>query len=168
VSAAFRLEPLSEYHDRSPFTCGEEALDRYLRSQVTEDIRRRIATCFVAIEQSSGRVAAFYTLAAASIPIADLPAEVTRKLPKYPTLPAVRIGRLAVDLDFRGKGLGAALVADALRRILSSPAAVSAIVVDAKDEYAVAFYRHHGFQPLIGHVRTLFLSIATAEKTLPT
>jgi GNAT superfamily N-acetyltransferase len=168
VSSPFRLEPLSEYHDRNTFTCGQEALDCYLRSQVTEDIRRRIATCFVAIEQSSDRVAAFYTLAAASIPIADLPAEVSRKLLKYPTLPAVRIGRLAVDLDFRGKGLGAGLLADALRRILLSSAAVFAIVVDAKDEEAVAFYRHHGFQTLIGQVRTLFLSIATAENTLST
>jgi ribosomal protein S18 acetylase RimI-like enzyme len=168
VSSPFRLEPLGEYHDRNTFTCGQEALDRYLRTQVTQDIRRRIAACFVAIEQSSDRVAAFYTVAAASIPIVDLPAEVTRKLPKYPTLPAVRIGRLAVDLDFRGKGLGAGLVADALRRILAAPAAAFGIVVKAKDEYTVAFYRHHGFQPLIGQVRTLFVSTATAEKTLPT
>ena len=165
VSAPFRLEPLSEHHDRNLFTCGQEALDRYLRTRAMQDIRRRIATCFVAVEATSGWIAAFYTRAAASIPIADFPAEVTRKLPKYPTLPAVRIGRLAVDLDFRGKGLGSGLLADALRRTLASPGAAFAIIVDAKDDDAVAFYRHHGFQPLIEGARTLFLSIATAAKT---
>lgn len=166
MNAPFRLEPLSEHHDRNTFTCGQEALDRYLRTQATQDIRRRIAACFVAVEQSSERLAAFYALAAASIPVADLPAEITRKLPKYSTLPAVRIGRLAVDLNFQGKGLGSGLLADALRRTLASPAAAFGIIVDAKDEDAVSFYRHHGFQPLGERARTLFLAVATAEKTL--
>ncbi len=166
MSAPFRLEPLSEHHDQNHFACGQEALDRYLRTQARQDIRRRIATCFVAVEEKSERIAAFYTLAAASIPIADLPADITRKLPKYPTIPAVRIGRLAVDLDFRGKGLGSGLLADALHRVLQSPAAAFAIIADAKEDDAVEFYGHHGFQPLIGRAGTLSLSIATAEKTL--
>src|ERR1700691_1487201 len=104
-SAAFRMEPLSSAHDRSVFNCGEEILDRYLRTQATQDIRRRMANCFVAIEVATGRIAAYYTLSAASIPMVDLPPEETKRLPRYPTLPAVRIGRLAVDVGFQGRGL---------------------------------------------------------------
>ncbi|HVV45775.1 MAG TPA: GNAT family N-acetyltransferase [Bryobacteraceae bacterium] len=166
MSAPFRLEPLNDRHDRDAFACGQEALDRYLRTQATQDIRRRIAACFVAVENSSERIAGFYTLAAASIPTNDLPAEVIIQLPRYPTLPAVRIGRLAVDLNFRGRGLGAGLLADALRRILVSPTAAFTMLVDAKDENAVAFYERYGFKVLVGHTRTLFLPIASAEKTL--
>lgn len=125
-----------------------------------------MATCFVAVEIDSGQVAAYYTIASASIPTPDLPAEITKRLPRYPTIPAVRIGRLAVDLHFRGRGLGAALLADAIRRVLLAPPAIFALLVDAKDDQAVAFYRHHGFQPLTSHPRTLFLPVATAEKTL--
>jgi len=133
VNAPFRLEALNDRHDRSAFNCGQEALDRYLRTLATQDIRRRIAACFVAIEQSSERIVAFYTLAAASIPTSDPPSEVIKKLSRYSTLPAVRIGRLAVDLNFQGRGLGAGLLGDALRRILVSPAAAFALLVDAKD-----------------------------------
>jgi GNAT superfamily N-acetyltransferase len=86
----------------------------------------------------------------------DLPPEVTKRLPRYAALPAVRIGRLAVDRKFWGRGLGGALLADALRRVLLAPPAVFALLVDAKDDRAVAFYEHHG----------LFLPIATAEKIL--
>lgn len=166
MNPPFRLEPLNDTHDRKAFACGQEALDLYFQTQATQDIRRRIATCFAAIETATGQVAAYYTIASASIPTPDLPAEITKRLPRYAAIPAVRIGRLAVDLKFRGKGLGAALLADALRRVLLAPPAVFALLVDAKDDQAVAFYRHHGFQPLLGHPRTLFLPVATAEKTL--
>ena len=94
------------------------------------------------------------------------PPEITKRLPRYPTIPAVRIGRLAVDLRFRGRGLGAALLADAIQRVLLSPPAVFALLVDAKDDQAVAFYRHHGFLPLTSKPHTLFLPIATAAKLL--
>src|ERR1700681_2832437 len=105
----FRFDSLSDVHDRSLFHCGEEALDRYLHAQATQDIRRRIANCFVAVEVASGLVAAYYTLSAASILLVDLPPEQAKRLPRYPTLPAVRIGRLAVDQKFQARGLGAAL-----------------------------------------------------------
>ena len=96
----------------------------------------------------------------------DLPPEITRRLPRYPSLPAVRIGRLAVDVKFRGHGLGAALLADAVRRTLQAPPTAFTPLVDAKNEEASAFYRHHGFQPLASQPRTLFLPLATAEKIM--
>ncbi|MBI1791164.1 MAG: GNAT family N-acetyltransferase, partial [Acidobacteria bacterium] len=119
---------------------------------------------FVAIEAASGRIAAFYTLAASSIPTPGLPAELTRKLPRYPAIPAARIGRLAVDQQFQGRGLGAALLADAARRTLDAAPAAFALVVDAKNDAAIAFYRHHGFLPFAGQPRTLFLPLATAAR----
>ncbi len=148
MTPPFRLEPLDDTHDRDSFTSGVEALDHYLKTQATQDIRRRMATCFVAVEERSPALAAYYTIASASIPMFDLPPSVTEKLPRYFSVPAVRIGRLAVDLKFRGKGLDGALL------------------VDAKDDQAVAFYRHHGFHPLASHPRTLFLPIATAKDIL--
>jgi ribosomal protein S18 acetylase RimI-like enzyme len=111
-------------------------------------------------------LAAYYTLSAASIAITDPPDGITRKLPRYPTLPAVRIGRLAVDSKFHGRGLGGSLLADALRIVLVSPPTVFALLVDAKDEQAAAFYLPYGFTILPRQPRTLFLPVATAEKVL--
>lgn len=162
----FRVEPLNGGHDRAAFACGEEALDRYLQTQATQDIRRRVATCFVAIEGATGKLAAYYTISSASIPTPLLPPEIVKRLPRYPTLPAVRIGRLAVDLKFRGRGLGAAMLADAASRTLQAPPAVFALLVDAKNEDAVTFYQRHGFRSFASQPRTLFLPMATAEKLL--
>jgi ribosomal protein S18 acetylase RimI-like enzyme len=162
-AAPFRLEPLGAEHDRTRFRCGEEALDRYLRTQATQDIRRRVANCFVAVDAATGQVAAYYTLSAASIPFVDLPEKETKRLPRYPTLPAVRIGRLAVDKRYRGRGLGAALLADAAQRTVRAEAAAFALLVDAKNDQAVAFYVRYGFRPLASHPRTLFLPVATAQ-----
>jgi ribosomal protein S18 acetylase RimI-like enzyme len=160
----FRFETLSEDHDRKALRCGEPALDRYFQTQATQDIRRRVANCFVAIEVATGRVAAYYTLSAASIPLVDLPPEETKRLPRYPTVPAVRIGRLAVDQTFQRRGLGAALLMDAVHRTLQSDAAACTLLVDVKNDQAAAFYRRYGFRSLTSRPRTLFLPIATAQK----
>lgn len=145
----FVVVPLGE-QDRSAFASGVEPLDRYFRTQVTQDVRRRVAASFVAVERTSGLVAGFYTLSAADLLLADLlladlPSELARRLPRYPTLPAARLGRLAVDLRFCGRKLGAALLADAVDRAAVSEVASYALAVDAKDETAEAFYHHHVF-----------------------
>jgi ribosomal protein S18 acetylase RimI-like enzyme len=162
----FFLAPLGAEHDRGLFRCGEEALDRYFQTQATQDIRRRIANCFVAVETASGQLAAFYTIAAASIPLVDLPPEEAKRLPRYPTLPAVRIGRLAVDEKFQGRGLGGSLLIDATRRSIQSPPAVYALLVDAKNDQASAFYQRYGFRTFVSQPRILFLPLATAQKAL--
>lgn len=158
----FQLAPLDPAHDRAAFNSGSELLDRYLREQVTQDVRRRVAACFVALAGGQ-RIAGYYTLASASLLLADLPASTGKKLPRYPTVPAVRVGRLAVDQAFKGQGLGGALLADALDRAARSEIAAYALMVDAKDETATAFYRHHGFIPLPDSPRTLFLPLATVR-----
>jgi ribosomal protein S18 acetylase RimI-like enzyme len=146
------------------FQCDEGPLDRYLRTQATQDIRRRIANCFVALETATGQIAGYYTIAAASISFLDLPPELAKRLPRYPTVPAVRVGRLAVATKFQGRGIGAALLTDAARRTMQSPPAVYALLVDAKNDDAVAFHARHGFRRTVSGPRTLFLPLSTAEE----
>lgn len=154
----FTVEPLAG-HDRSRFLSGADALDRYFQVQVSQDIRRRVTACYVAVEAATGAVAGFYTLSASGVPLTDIPAELAKKLPRYPAVPAARVGRLAVDQRFRGKKLGAALLFNAIARAARSDVAVFALVVDAKDDEAEAFYRHHGFQNFGSVPRQLFASI---------
>ena len=160
--APFRLAPLDAAHDRTAFNSDSAPLNRYLREQVAQDVRRRVAACFVALADGQ-RIAGYYTLASASLLLADLPASTSKKLPRYPTVPAVRMGRLAIDQAFKGQGLGGALLADALDRAARAEIAAYALMVDAKDESAADFYRHHGFIALPDSPRTLFLPLATVH-----
>ncbi len=145
MTARFRIENLTAAHDRTGFSSGVEPLDKYFREQVSQDMRRRVTACYVAIEAETNRLAGFYTLAAGSIPLADVPKTLARRLPRYQTVPVARLGRLAVNLSYRGQKLGGALLWDAMLRAIRSEVAVFAIVVDAKDDQAAAFYQHHGF-----------------------
>jgi len=166
TSAPFLLEQLKEDQERSLFHCGEEPLDRYFQTQVTQDIRRHVANCFVAVEAATGYVAAYYTLSATSVPLLDLPPQEAKRLPRYPTVPAVRIGRLAVDQRFQRRGFGEAMLADATARALKADAAAVMLVVDAKNDRAVAFYRRFEFRAITSQPWTLFLPLATAQKIL--
>ncbi|WP_186033968.1 GNAT family N-acetyltransferase [Burkholderia gladioli] len=161
TGAQLTVAVLSAAHDWTRFDCGTPALDRYLRETATQDVRRRVAACFVMLDRDA--VVGYYTLSAASIALADLPLEITRKLPRYPAIPAVRMGRLAVDARYRGRGLGAALLVNALRRAAGSEIPAVAMTVDAKDAGAAAFYRHFGFQSLTHDPLALFLPLATVK-----
>jgi ribosomal protein S18 acetylase RimI-like enzyme len=148
MSGAFSLVPLAAADDRSGFSCGIEPLDRYFREFVTQDIKRRVASCYVAKSLDDGSIAGFYTLSASGIPLTGLPADLTKKLPRYPLVPVARLGRLAIDLRFRRQRLGSALLWDAIMRAGRSDVTVFALAVDAKDETAANFYRHFGFREL--------------------
>lgn len=143
---SFRIEPLGK-HDRKHFVCGSVELERYFRERVTQDVKRRLAYCFVAIDDD-GSIAGFYTLAATSIALDRLSPERVKHLPRYPVVPAVLLGRLAVATAHQGKRLGGALVVDALLRSARSEIVGHLMVVDAKDEKAAAFYAHMGFERL--------------------
>jgi ribosomal protein S18 acetylase RimI-like enzyme len=162
----FRVVPLDHAHDRRKFNSGSRPLDGYFRERVMQDIKRKVTACFVALS-NEGCIVGYYTLASTSVFVGDLPAELTRKLPRYPSVPAVRMGRLAVDQTFKGQGLGAALLADALMRVVRSEIAAYALVVDAKDERAAGFYRHHGFVETAIKPLTLFLPLATVPTARP-
>lgn len=148
MTSSFRIEVLGTGHDRSVFSCGVEALDRYFRDQATQDMRRRASTCYVAVENGTEKIAGYYTLAAAGVPLTNLPPTMIKKLPRYPSVPVARLGRLAVDQSFHGQKLGSALLANAVMRAVRSEIAVFAIAVDAKDAAAESFYLHHGFVSL--------------------
>ncbi len=162
MTALFRIEPLSGDHDRSRFSSGSAALDRYFREQASQDIKRRIASCFVAVSVETKEVAGFYTLTAASIALETLGAELIRKLPRYPVVPAALLGRLAVAGNYQGKGLGGVLLGDAALRVARAELGVFAMLVDAKDAAAQRFYEHYGFTLLPGEERRLCLPIALA------
>ncbi len=159
----FSVVPLSKSHVREGFCSGSEALDHYFSAQVSQDTKRNITKCFVAIDNTDQKIAGFYTLSAAQIPLPGLPEKISRKMPRYETVPASRIGRLAVDRHYQGKRVGSALLADALLRSSNSSMAVYALLVDAKDEKAEAFYLHHGFIPCLGTLHTLFLPLKTIK-----
>lgn len=159
MTAPFRLEPLGPSHERGGFSCGVALLDQYFTSQASQDVRRRVSACYAAVEVRSGTVAGFYTLAAGSVPLSDLPPDLTRRLPRYPAVPVARIGRLAIGKAFQGQKLGGALLADAAVRAARSEVAVFALIVDAKDTAAAEFYRHHGFEPIGGNDRQLIVPL---------
>ena len=162
----FVIEPLSDAHDRGAFDSGVVALDRYFASQATQDIRRRIAACFVAVERNSTTVTGYYSIATSSLPLTDIAAATAKKLPRYPLVPAVRIGRLAVASSQRGKGIGSGLLIDGIARSLRAELMAFAVVVDAKDDSASAFYKHHGFIAFASAPMSLYLPLAEAAKQL--
>lgn len=153
------VTPLAPHHDRTSFTCGVAALDRYLRTQAGQDVAKRVAATFVLTEPPRVAVLGFYTLAATSARLQDVPASEAKKLPKYPHVPATLLGRLAVDERARGRGYGELLLLDALRRSLDATRAVAsaAVLVDAKDDVATRFYARYGFLPFPEQPQRLFL-----------
>jgi len=163
VTPRFVIEPLAGGHDRSDFDCGNDRIDEYFRRTVSQDLKRGYATCFVARDVETDRVAGFYTLSSNSVPLTDVPAELARRLPRYPTVPAVLIGWLARHRDFSGLGLGEALVFDAIRTVISAPIGAHAIFADAIDDSAAAFYASFGFTPLLTRPRTLYLPLSSAR-----
>ena len=92
-----RIEPLDDRHNRTDFASGVEPLDRYFRTQARQDSRKRVASCFVLTDDYPLAPLGFYTLAATSLALSDLPQAVAKRLPRYPVVPAPMIGRGAQD-----------------------------------------------------------------------
>lgn len=156
------IEPLGRHHDRNGFSCGEPALDEYLRQRASQDTKRRVAQVFVALGSSESEIAGYYTLSAAAFRRDDLPPKLAKRLPHYP-IPAAVLGRLAVSSNHQGRGLGEHLLTDALHRVIaaSNALAINAVIVDAKNEAVKAFYQRYGFQPFPKQPMRLFLPLST-------
>jgi ribosomal protein S18 acetylase RimI-like enzyme len=161
-----RFEPLSGRHDRNNFQCGAPALDAWFRTRAGQDQRRNVARVFVALDDRG--IVGFYSLSMFTLTVDDLPPDLARKLPRYDALPAALIGRLARHARARGQGLGELLLADAIARVLVAAESVAAvaIVVDAKDDAAIAFYRTFGFVQFPATPNRLFLLADTAAAAL--
>lgn len=162
----FRIELLEKKHDRSVFDCGVPILNQYFTKQVSQDVRRNVTACFLAIEKETDIIAGYYTLSAGSVDLSDLPEKTKKKLPRYPTVPITLIGRLAVDLNFQGQQLGAALLFDAIERSMNTEMGVWAVVVDAKDENAINFYAKYGFNSIASNANRMFLPLSEGYKLL--
>ena len=167
ASDPYRVEPLGEQHDRAGFSCGVDALDHYFRHQAGQDVRRKLAAVFVLHDTAAGAVVGYYTLSATSIEPSSLPPAIAKRLPRYADLPAVLLGRLAVDTRYRGRGFGELLMTDALRRSLaqSDQIAAMAVVVDAKDETARRFYEKYGFRRFADDEHRLFISMSDIARS---
>lgn len=165
MTLGFHIEALTQDHDRKSFSSGVAALDRYLHELAMQDIKRRVSNCFIA-RDDAGTIAGYYTFAAASIPLAELPGEIKKRLPPYALILAGLIGRLAVNRNFQRQRLGSALIMDAATRAARAEPAIFALIVDARDEAAISFYMHNEFHRFASRSKSLFLPIATAMKAL--
>jgi ribosomal protein S18 acetylase RimI-like enzyme len=158
--------PIHKKYQRDHFDCGYLALEDYIKKYAKQNHEKRIAKTFVAIDDSSSlRVDGFYTLSASTIEFESLPDTSQKGLPVYP-IPAILIGKLAVDGAAKGQGLGTELLVDAMLRAVkaSQDVAVFAVRVDAIDSTARNFYLKYEFIPFQDHPLSLFLPIKTIAK----
>lgn len=149
-------------HDRSRFTCGVAVLDDYLKQFALQHSRKGISTVSVLVDTAQpGIVLGYYTLSAAQLDITGLALADRHKLPRFP-VPCFRMGRLACHKDWRGQGLGKVLVGCAVERCLEARKQVAAfaLMVDAKDASAKAFYMHYGFTPCADAPMSLYLPLS--------
>jgi GNAT superfamily N-acetyltransferase len=163
------IEPLGQQHDRAAFACGAAPLDRYLQQQAGQDLRNKVSAVFVLCLPGSTAVLGYYTLSASVIAPSDLEPVLQKRLPRYAALPAVLLGRLAVDQRQQGRGYGKVLLIDALQRSLriQSQVGAVAVTVDAKDDAARSFYERYGFTRFVHHEYQLYLPMKTVEQLFP-
>jgi predicted GNAT family N-acyltransferase len=165
-SSKYQIAHLEKKHNKVEFKCGIGALDQYLKIQASQDSKKNVAVTYVLTEQDSEQILGYYTLSSIGIFSGELPAELIRKLPRYPVLPGVLLGRLAVDENFHGKKIGLYLLLDALKRSLavSDQIGIVAVIVDAKNEKAKSFYKNYEFIELPDNSHRLFLPLSTIKK----
>jgi GNAT superfamily N-acetyltransferase len=153
-----KIELLASQHDRAAFDCGVPALNDYLQRLARQQQSKGVSQTHVIVEeQQPSAIVGFFSLAATKCNTSELPPELARKLPR--DVPALLLGRLAVDVRHQGKGLGDALVVSAVQRaaLVAKEAGIVGLFVDAKDDRAAAFYRRHGFKPTPSDTLRLFL-----------
>jgi GNAT superfamily N-acetyltransferase len=150
-----RVAKLDIRHDPGSFDCGNEALNRFIKLHALAGQRANISRTYVAALNTS--IAGYHTLVVGHVDHDAAPERLAKGLPRHP-IPVIILARLAVDLSWRGRGLGAALVVDAMRRVLQAAdiAGIRALAVHAKDETAQRFYEHLGFVPFPGKPLTLY------------
>jgi GNAT superfamily N-acetyltransferase len=155
------IAPLNKEHDRAGFHCNVDTLDHYIHKQAGQDTKRGISRIFV-VEQpgNSKDILGYYSLSTLSVKLSDLPENLAKKLPRHP-IPAALIGRLAVSKQAQGNGIGKMLLIDAIHRTLSvsDQIAIYAMIVDAVDDNARAFYEQYGFTCIKGSSTRLFLPL---------
>ena len=141
---------LDKTHNRQSFECEERALTDYIRKQASQDVRKRLAICFVAADNDNN-VVGYYTLTSESLGRELIPEKYLKKVPRNYNAPVIPLGRLARDLKQKGTGLGEHLLLDALFRAFTlseESIGAMAVVVDPINQNAVKFYEKYGFEQL--------------------
>lgn len=160
------IELLDKKHNRNDFDCGKELLNTYLKTQARQDVKRKLAACFVLTEGSTNEIQGYYTLSNNSIPLTSFSELIQKKLPKsYRSIPTTLLGRLAIDLKHQGQGIGKILLIDALKRSyeISKEIGSFAVVVDPIDAEAERFYEKYDFIKLLDSGK-MFIAIQTLSE----
>jgi len=163
----YNIEPLGD-HNRAAFSCGNAALDRYIREQASQDVKRRLASVFVVTAKDAPKtVLAYYTLSSRELKLEQLPLEIAKKACKYGHLGVTLLGRLAVVEESKGTGLGTLTLMNALDRSLVAAKNIAswAVFVEAIDRSAASFYRKYGFIESPGDKLKHFLPMKTIAKS---
>ncbi len=158
---------LEKFHNRKDFECEEQSLTNYIQKQVSQDVKKRLAICFVAADKDQN-VVGFYTLTSESLGGDLIPEKFLKKVPKNYNAPVILLGRLARHIKSKGKGLGEHLLLDALFRAFTlsqESIGAMAVVVDPINEYAVEFYRKYGFEQLPDSEK-MFLPMSVIEQLI--
>jgi GNAT superfamily N-acetyltransferase len=159
----FRLERLRRDHPRALFASGEAAVDEWLASKALQHQQKHLSVTRVLID-ADGQIAGYFTLATGQVDFGDLPAELSKRLPRR-SLPVAILAWLGVSQERQGQGLGKRLLAQALRDCYDAGQtfAFIAVILDCLSDAAKAFYRQWGFAELPGHPNRLFVSAAQLE-----
>jgi GNAT superfamily N-acetyltransferase len=163
-----KIVPLIRSINRKDFDCGIEELNLYLKQFALPNDKKNIGKTFIALtEDSPVQTAGYYTISMAQVTFDNWPDSLKKGLPRYP-IPAMRIGKLAIDLHFQGQGLGALLLRDVFLKAvnISSAVGVHSIIVDAFNETAKSFYLKYGFTPFANEPLTLALPLDTIKQAL--
>lgn len=165
----WKIEPLASHHDRAGFDCGEPSLSDWIRQQASQFVSRDLAKVYVLVAEGDPQVRGYYAISTCQVRFEELPARHSKGLPRKLGIPAALIGKLAVDVGLHGQKLGGVLLLDALRRIrgLSDTIGIRAVVVDAIDERAQAFYLHYEFIPFVDDPDRLFIPLSVVRKLPP-
>ena len=168
MTGDWHVERLDSSHQREAFDCGQESLNHFLQRFVGQYERRNLGRSYVVVRSGEKRIVGYYSLAAGSIPLAQLPPEFTKKLPKHP-VPVALLARLAVDRSVQGVGIGKLMLLDCLRRCadFSQGLGIHAVEVRAINQAARRFYEKFGFVPLLDDELHLFLPMTTIHKIFP-
>jgi len=160
--------PLTKHHDRTAFDCGDADLNFYLQRYARQNHESGGAKCFIAASAGAPAcILGFYTLSPASIEYSRTPALVKKGLARY-DVPVFRLGRLTIDKNVQGRGLGGALLlraADRCLRVASEVGGV-ALLIDAKNDRAAQWYTSYGAVPLLDAPLSLVLPFAVAVDAL--
>jgi GNAT superfamily N-acetyltransferase len=161
MSFSYIVEPLGIQHDRDVFDCEENSLNEFLKKYARQNDEKGLGRTFVAVKPGDPAIIGYYTIASGAVSFDTVP----EKLPRYP-IPVAHLGRLAVDKQAKGQGVGAFLLIDALRRIVqvADQMGVYAVEVYALNESAKQFYLKYGFTPLKDDPQHLYLSMKKIRK----